>query len=109
MTYDFVVIRRDTHKKVSKTAHPCQHCNCKMNRSTLLHHWHASGLFNGSVDIALFLMEHGVDATAQDKRGSTPMNQASRCGNMYLARLLAEHATDRTVKAAPQIQHPATT
>jgi ankyrin repeat protein len=80
-----------------------------MNGSTPLHHWHASGSFNGSVDIAQFLIEHGVDATAQDKRGLTPMNQASRCGNMYLARLLAEHATDRTVKAAPQIQYPATT
>jgi ankyrin repeat protein len=49
------------------------------------------------VDLAHFLVEHGAEATAQDKRGSTPLHWVVFNDHLDLARILVEHVADSTV------------
>jgi ankyrin repeat protein len=43
-------------------------------------------------------VEHGADATARDKDGTTLLHHASRSGRVDLARLLVEHGADATTQ-----------
>jgi len=58
-----------------------------MDGSTPLH----QASVGGNVNLARLLIEHGADATAQNKHGMTPLHQASQHGNEDLAQFLAEH------------------
>ena len=49
----------------------------------------------GHRDVALVLLEHGADITAQTKFGLTPLHEAS---NVEVARLLLEHGADATAQ-----------
>jgi ankyrin repeat protein len=51
------------------------------------------------VDVARLLIEHGADATAQSKDGTTPLHLASERGHVDLARLLIEHGADTTAQS----------
>jgi ankyrin repeat protein len=42
------------------------------------------------------LLEHGADATAKDKYGSTPLHRAVGSGKEAVARVLLEHGADVT-------------
>jgi ankyrin repeat protein len=48
----------------------------------------------GHVEVVRFLVEHGVDAAAQDQCGRTPLHRASERGHLGLARFLIEHGTN---------------
>jgi len=50
------------------------------------------------VDVARLLIEHGADATAQNKDGTTPLHRASERGDVDVARLLIEHGADATAQ-----------
>jgi len=47
----------------------------------------------GYEDIARFLLEHGADATAQTKHGTTPLHDASGRGSQEVTRLLLKRVT----------------
>jgi ankyrin repeat protein len=51
----------------------------------------------GHEDVARLLIEHGADATAQSKYGTTPLHGASR---EEVARLLLEHGADATAQTS---------
>jgi ankyrin repeat protein len=46
------------------------------------------------VELTRFLIEYGADVPTQDKKGSAPLHQVSKIGNIELARLLVEHGAD---------------
>src|SRR5216683_2608287 len=48
----------------------------------------------GHVEIAQFLVNHGVDAAAKNKYGLTPLHLASSLGHLDVARSLIEHGAD---------------
>jgi ankyrin repeat protein len=48
----------------------------------------------GCMEVARVLLEHGVDANAQNKRGHTPLFMASEWGNPAAARLLLSYGAD---------------
>ncbi len=48
----------------------------------------------GHVEVVRFLIEHGVNAAAQDQCGWTPLHRASKRGHLDLARFLIEHGTN---------------
>ena len=50
----------------------------------------------GHVEVACLVLEHGVDATVQDKQGSTLLHWASYAGQADVTRLLG-HGVDATV------------
>jgi len=49
---------------------------------------------NAHVEVAHFLVEHGVDVTAQDKDGLTPLNSASFKRNLEIVQFLIGHGAD---------------
>src|SRR6267142_601009 len=55
-------------------------------------------LREGHVEVAQFLVEHGADATAQDKDGWTPLHRASSEGHIELAKFLIQHGADVTAQ-----------
>jgi ankyrin repeat protein len=48
------------------------------------------------VEVARFLLDHGVDATAQNKYGTTPLRLALQAGHVEVARLLVDYGSDTT-------------
>ena len=52
----------------------------------------------GHRDVALLLIEHGADPTAQSKDGTTPLHRASEGGHVDVAQLLIEHGADLTAQ-----------
>ena len=54
--------------------------------------------FNGDVEVVRFLVEHGTDATAQDKNGSTPLHFASKNGHVEVMQFLVEHGAHPTAQ-----------
>ena len=46
------------------------------------------------MNVARLLIEHGADAVAQSKDGTTPLHQASERGHVNVAQLLIEHGAD---------------
>ena len=53
---------------------------------------------SGNVEVSRLLVEHGADARAQNKEGSTPLHLASRYGSVGVARFLLEHGADVTTE-----------
>ena len=53
----------------------------------------------GHIDLARLLIEHGADATAQSKDGSTALHEASFGGHVDLARLLIKHGADAAAQS----------
>jgi ankyrin repeat protein len=51
-------------------------------------------LQEGQLEVARMLIERGVDVSAQDKDGQTPLHLASQRGQLELARMLIEHDAD---------------
>jgi len=51
-------------------------------------------LVSGCIEVARVLLEHGVDANAQNKRGQTPLFKASEWGKPAAARLLLSYGAD---------------
>ena len=60
--------------------------------------WHLASQ-EGHVEVVRFLVEHGVDAAAQDQCGRTPLHRASERGHLGLARFLIEHGTNINIAA----------
>jgi len=68
-------------------------------------HWVSRGHIGrvaNSADIAFFLIKCGADAKAHDNYGSTPLQVAEQRGDVFLARLLADHGTDATAQDQDQ-------
>jgi ankyrin repeat protein len=58
----------------------------------------------GHVEVARFLVGHGVRPTAQDNDGRTPLHEALSHGHMEVARFLFEHSTITGTTTAPARQ-----
>ena len=52
------------------------------------------GQFIAMAETVLMLIEHGADATMQDKAHSTPLHLASSKGSAETVRLLLQHGAD---------------
>ena len=51
------------------------------------------------MDVARLLIEHGADAAAQSKDGTTPLHQASEQGDVDVAQLLIKHGADAAARS----------
>ena len=56
----------------------------------------------GSVDVARFLVEHGVDVTIQATDGRTALHVAAEVGNIAVIRILVQHGSDTTTARPAQ-------
>jgi len=64
------------------------------NESTALH----LASRRGYADVAHFLLDHGANGNARDKRKSTPLHEASIGGHVKVVRVLMERGVDVTAK-----------
>jgi ankyrin repeat protein len=60
------------------------------NRTTPLH----AAVDKGHLEVALFLLDHGVDVNARDDRDATPLHLASRHGDAMVVRSLIDRGAD---------------
>jgi len=58
-------------------------------------HWASR---SGAVDLTCLLVEHGAEATVQDKQGMAPLHLASQGGAVETAHLLIKRGADVTAR-----------